>query len=187
VWTTHGEKKIMSELTWEKSKQDILSSKKLVYNTERLKFLIGGVLFLAAVVYLIILATANGARYFITLNDLMSNPEYVGQTVRITGAVVGETIKYDGKNLIMDFSIAHVPTETQDLAYALYIAANDPNVQRVHVHMEGEVKPDLLQHEAQAILTGKLGTDGIFYASELLLKCPSRYEEAVPHQVNTEA
>jgi cytochrome c-type biogenesis protein CcmE len=27
-----------------------------------------------------------------------------------------------------------------------------------------------------------LGEDGKFYASELLLKCPTKYEEAVPEQ-----
>jgi cytochrome c-type biogenesis protein CcmE len=27
-----------------------------------------------------------------------------------------------------------------------------------------------------------MGEDGIFYADELLLKCPTRYEEAVPVQ-----
>ncbi len=42
--------------------------------------------------------------------------------------------------------------------------------------------PDLLQNEAQAIMTGKIGEDGVFYASELLLKCPTKYEEAVPEQ-----
>ena len=51
--------------------------------------------------------------------------------------------------------------------------------------MEGEVKPDLLQHEAQAIMTGVVGEDGVFYATELLLKCPSRYEEGVPEQVES--
>jgi cytochrome c-type biogenesis protein CcmE len=44
-------------------------------------------------------------------------------------------------------------------------------------------KPDLLKDEAQAILTGKVGADGIFYASELLLKCPTKYQAAVPTQV----
>jgi cytochrome c-type biogenesis protein CcmE len=44
------------------------------------------------------------------------------------------------------------------------------------------VKPDLLRHEAQAIMTGQLGDDGIFHAEELLLKCPTKYEEAVPEQ-----
>ena len=42
--------------------------------------------------------------------------------------------------------------------------------------------PDLLQNEAQAIMTGKMGEDGVFYATELLLKCPTKYEEAVPEQ-----
>jgi cytochrome c-type biogenesis protein CcmE len=31
-------------------------------------------------------------------------------------------------------------------------------------------------------MTGHLGEDGVFYAEELLLKCPTRYEEAVPKQ-----
>jgi cytochrome c-type biogenesis protein CcmE len=42
------------------------------------------------------------------------------------------------------------------------------------------VKPDLLRNEAQAIMTGKMGEDGVFYAEELLLKCPTRYEEYQP-------
>ena len=42
--------------------------------------------------------------------------------------------------------------------------------------------PDLLKNEAQAIVTGKMGADGVFYAKELLLKCPTKYEEAVPEQ-----
>jgi cytochrome c-type biogenesis protein CcmE len=43
-------------------------------------------------------------------------------------------------------------------------------------------KPDLLRNEAQAIMTGHMAPDGVFYAEELLLKCPTRYEEAVPEQ-----
>jgi cytochrome c-type biogenesis protein CcmE len=42
--------------------------------------------------------------------------------------------------------------------------------------------PDLLRHEAQAIVTGRVGADGVFEADELLLKCPTRYEEEVPVQ-----
>jgi cytochrome c-type biogenesis protein CcmE len=44
------------------------------------------------------------------------------------------------------------------------------------------VKPDLLRNEAQAIMTGKIGSDGVFQANELLLKCPTKYEQAVPEQ-----
>jgi len=46
-------------------------------------------------------------------------------------------------------------------------------------------KPDLLRDEAQAIMTGHMAADGIFYADELLLKCPTRYEQAVPAQAAT--
>jgi cytochrome c-type biogenesis protein CcmE len=31
-------------------------------------------------------------------------------------------------------------------------------------------------------MTGKMGEDGVFHANELLLKCPTKYEEAVPGQ-----
>ncbi len=60
-------------------------------------------------------------------------------------------------------------------------AVADPSRQRVPVLYIGP-KPDLLRGEAQAIMTGTLGADGIFYADELLLKCPTKYQEAVPDQ-----
>ena len=48
----------------------------------------------------------------------------------------------------------------------------------LRVIVEDAAMPDLLRHEAQAILTGALGRDGEFEATELLLKCPSRFEES---------
>jgi cytochrome c-type biogenesis protein CcmE len=41
----------------------------------------------------------------------------------------------------------------------------------------------MLRDEAQAIVTGRMAADGIFHADELLLKCPTKYQEAVPSQV----
>lgn len=143
------------------------------------KFMIGGLILLAGVAFLIISGTTSGARYFITVDELLAGG-YTGQTVRISGAVIGETIEYDAENLIIDFTIAHVPDDGGDLAKALYEAVHNPNAARLKVHIENQVKPDLLTNEAQAILTGKLGPDGVFVASELLLKCPSRYGETDP-------
>jgi cytochrome c-type biogenesis protein CcmE len=57
----------------------------------------------------------------------------------------------------------------------------DPTRARMKVVYVGP-KPDLLRDEAQAIMTGRIGEDGVFYADELLLKCPTKYEEAVPEQ-----
>lgn len=169
----------MSEITWEKTES---KSEVVAESGGRWKFLVGGAVMLAAVAFLLISGTLGGARYFITVDELVNNPEYVGQTVRISGAVIGDTIEYDSQNLIIDFTIANIPSEFENLAETLYLTVNDPNATRLSVHIENEVMPDLLRHEAQAILTGSLGSDGIFYANELLLKCPSRYEEVAPDQ-----
>ena len=67
------------------------------------------------------------------------------------------------------------------LAEVLHQAVSDPNARRLQVVYIG-VKPDLLRHEAQAIMTGRMDDNGVFQASELLLKCPTRYEEEVPLQ-----
>lgn len=170
----------MAEATWEKSAAPAVNT-----GSGRLKFLIGGLLILAAVAYLIISGTSAGARYFMTVDELVQNPDYIGKTVRISGAVIGDTIQYDAKNLIINFTIANIPTEYQNLAEELHAAATDPTRTQLQVRVENQVKPDLLQHEAQAILTGTLNADGTFQATELLLKCPTRFEEAEPGKAIT--
>jgi cytochrome c-type biogenesis protein CcmE len=171
----------MAEMAWEKPTQDesIGSTRS---SAERWKFLIGGALLLGAVAYLLVSGTLTGAQYFLTVESLLADEAYDGQTVRISGAVIGDTIVYDSENLILDFTVAHIPTDTDDLALTLYQAVNDPDATHLSVHIENIVKPDLLTNEAQAIMTGTLGEDGVFYANELLLKCPSRYEEDAPDQ-----
>jgi cytochrome c-type biogenesis protein CcmE len=111
----------------------------------------------------------------------------INQSVRLSGAVLGDTIQYDAETLTLTFDVAHVSGDNAEieaqggLAVVLYEAVNDPTRSRITVRYEG-VMPDLLRNEAQAIMTGKLGEDGVFVAEELLLKCPTKYEEAVPEQ-----
>lgn len=168
----------MAQATWEKIPS--ATQEKSKSTRESLKFVIGGLLMLGAVAYLLLSGTLAGAQYFITVDELASSSQYVGETVRVSGVVIGETIDYDLETLTIEFSIANIPSEFTDLAQTLYESANNPDALRLQVIVQNEPKPDLLQHEAQAILTGTLAEDGIFYADELLLKCPSRYEEAGP-------
>lgn len=154
----------------------------------RTKFIVGGLLILAAVVYLIASSTVAGAQYFFTIEELMARGgDVVGTPIRVSGAVIGETIEYEPDTLTLRFTVAHMPGDNDlveaegGLAEALRAAVSDPTRERMKVEYVG-VKPDLLQNEAQAIMTGTLGEDGVFYADELLLKCPTRYEEAVPEQ-----
>lgn len=152
------------------------------------KFVFGGLLILAAVVYLIFSSTAAGAEYFMTVDEVKAKGNAViGKNLRISGAVIGDTIQYDPQTLTLTFEVAHVPGDNKEieaqggLAKVLHDAVVDPTRNRIKVVYIGP-KPDLLRNEAQAIMTGHLGEDGIFYADELLLKCPTRYEEAVPQQ-----
>lgn len=172
----------MTDRTWEKSADKRKNDAAI--NSERWKFLLGGFLILAAVGYLVLSGTIAGARYFIGVNDILTNPEYVGQTVRLSGAVIGDTIEYDSINGTIQFTVVHVPEEFDDLAQALNEAVNNPNAERLTVYIEDTVKPELLQHEAQAIMTGTLNEDGVFEATELNLKCPSRFEEDMPPDHN---
>ena len=152
------------------------------------KFVIGGILILGAVVFLIWSSTAATSEYFLTIDELNAkSAEVVNRNVRLTGAVIGESIQYDAETLTLTFEIAHVPGDQAlidddgGLAEALHLAVMDPSRARIKVQYVGPL-PDLLRHEAQAIVTGQLGEDGVFHADELLLKCPTKYEEAVPEQ-----
>ncbi len=154
----------------------------------RVKFWIGGLLIVAAVVYLIASSTNAAAQYYLTIDELMEKGGVaLDRDVKLSGAVVGNSIEYDAESLTLRFEIANVPGDLDEieseggLAEVLHKAVEDPNATRLAVVYIGP-KPDLLRHEAQAIITGRMGEDGVFEADELLLKCPTRYEEEVPVQ-----
>ena len=158
---------------------------------QRTKFIFGGVLILAAVIYLIVSSTQASAEYFMTVDEVKAEgASVVGKSLRLSGAVLGDTIQYDANTLTLTFDVAHVSGDNAEieaqggLAQVLFQAVNDPSRQRITIVYVGP-KPDLLRGEAQAIMTGKLGADGIFYAEELLLKCPTKYEQAVPDQASS--
>lgn len=138
------------------------------------KYLLGLALIAAAIVFLIVTSMSASAQYFLTITQLRERGQsVVDQNVRISGAVIYDnTVLYEVRNSepYLEFSV--VDTEDQiGRQKPLRIAYNGP-------------KPDLLQPHAQAIVEGHLGADGNFYADNLLLKCPTRYEEQFPNQVD---
>jgi cytochrome c-type biogenesis protein CcmE len=154
----------------------------------RTKFYVGGALVFAAIAFLIFTSTQGGVYYYLTVQELNNRQaEMIGRDVRVSGVVLGDTIDYDSNELTLKFTVAHIPGDNKEitaqggLALVLHKASIDPTLPRLDVVYYG-VRPDLLQNEAQAIMTGKLGEDGVFTANELLLKCPTRYEEALPEQ-----
>jgi cytochrome c-type biogenesis protein CcmE len=176
----------MAEVSWEKPREAVK-----VAAPKRLKFAVAGVLMLGAVAFLMLSGTLSGGHYFTTVNDVLSRPDLVGKTVKLSGAVIGNTIKFDADTKTINFTIANVPDNAPELqndgglAKVLHDSVRNPNAKHIDVIVQNQAMPDLLKDEAQAILTGKLGSDGVFRADELLLKCPSKYASDVPQQVSS--
>ena len=156
-----------------------------------LKFIVGGIVIAAGIVYLIVSSLNASVQYFLTVDEVVAQSqtgELDGRNLRVSGAVLGDTIQYDIDSLELTFTIAHIPADNQiladegGLALALHNAVKDPNRARLEVVHNGPI-PDLLQNESQAILTGRLLPSGVFEADEILLKCPTKYEAAVPEQI----
>lgn len=134
------------------------------------KYLLGGALLFMAVAIVIIQGFASGDQYFLTVSQLRAKgPEIQNQSVRISGAVIGESIHFDAQALHLEFDIVDSVEQISTQA-PLRIVYDGP-------------KPELLQPHAQAIVEGRWAGDGTFHADSLLLKCPTRYEEQFPEQV----
>ena len=156
--------------------------------TNRTKFVLGGLLIVAAVAYLIASSTQAAAQYYLTIDELVAKGDSVSdRDIKVSGAVIGDSVTYDTETLTLRFTAVNVPADLDEieaaggLADVLHEAVMNPDASRIEVEYVGP-KPDLLRHEAQAIVTGRVGEDGVFYADELLLKCPTRYEDEVPLQ-----
>lgn len=141
-------------------------------NASRTKFLVGGVVILLAVGYLIVSSFGSSAQFFLTVSELRAKGSVVvGDDVRISGVVIGDSISYDTQSLRLEFDIVDNLDDPSNPLHVVYIGP----------------KPDLMRHEAQVIIEGTWSEEGTFYAHDradsLLLKCPSRYEEDYPDQV----
>jgi cytochrome c-type biogenesis protein CcmE len=129
------------------------------FRAKKLKFVIGGLVIVVAVAYLIFTALRSSASYFLTVSELQARgPEFYGRNVRVSGQVVADSIDWNARDLLLRFEIA------------------DEDGRRLRVVFNGP-KPDQMRGEVQAIVEGKYLESGEFQASDLLMKCPSRYEE----------
>jgi cytochrome c-type biogenesis protein CcmE len=126
---------------------------------KRVKFIIGGAVIALAIIYLVFTATQSTASYFLTVEELHEKGSIVyDRNVRVSGKVMGDSVDFNSRDLILCFEIVGESGETVPVIF------NGP-------------KPDQMRHDAEAIVRGKYDGNE-FTAQELLLKCPSRYEES---------
>ncbi len=154
----------MANTTWTNTGDESVLEKK----NNRLKFMFGGLVLLAAVVFLVVNAMSGGTQLFKTVDEFYADQDKMfGRDLRVSGFVLGDTIEF-----------TQIDATTSRLEFDIVDDVNNPG-QRLRIVAMNEPKPDLLQHEAQALVEGRVDENGIFMANPggLLLKCPTRYEE----------
>lgn len=128
-------------------------------SNKNLKFFVGGALLIGIVVFLIVQATLSTGAYYLTVSEIReAGPSLVGQRVRASGQVVVGSEEWNPQEITLRFRI------------------QDANGAELPIVFFGP-RPDNFQRAAEAIVEGQMLADGSFQANDLLLKCPSRYEE----------
>ena len=126
------------------------------------KFIIGGVVIVGLIAYLIVSAVQSAGAYYREVSEVLAqHTTLAGKPVRVSGNIVTESITYNAATLDLQFKIS----DPADAAKQLPVAFHG-------------VKPDQMEREgSSAIVEGKLRPDGTVDANQLMLKCPSRYEQ----------
>jgi cytochrome c-type biogenesis protein CcmE len=115
-----------------------------------LKWAVLGTVVAACVGYLVYSASGGSSEYYLTVSELRSRA--TSGDVRVAG-VVQNDVQHSG--LQVQF------TEKDGTA-------------SVPVEYHGTL-PDIFQPGITVVAEGRLGTDGIFHARNVLAKCPSRF------------
>lgn len=129
------------------------------------KFVVGAVVIVAAIAFLIYTGVSQTGVYFLSPTELLqrtqTDPSFHDVGLKVGAKVVRGSIKRDPANQRIDFEVAD-------------------SAGRFPVTYQGIV-PDTFNDasEIEVIMSGKLGRDGIFHATEVLAKCGSRYESEI--------
>lgn len=106
----------------------------------------------ACVGYLVYSASGGTAEYYVTVSELQSHP--TAGDVRVAGVVQADVQRTDGG--------LHVQFTEKD------------GTASVPVDYRGTL-PDIFRPGITVVAEGKMGADGVFHASNVLAKCPSRF------------
>jgi cytochrome c-type biogenesis protein CcmE len=138
----------------------------------KVKYIAGGLVIVGLIAYLIISSISSAGAYYREVGEVLAQRDaLVGKNLRVSGNVVTESVTYDSAKLDLNFMISD-PADAGKL---------------LPVYFHG-VQPDQISREgASAIVEGKLGPNGTIDANNLLLKCPSRYEEYEQEEIMVEA
>lgn len=132
------------------------------YHGANKKVLAGVVIIVVTVAALMITSLGDALTYYNTVDELKKDgANAIEDRRRVGGRVLTGTIEKDGRN---------------NLSFAIY--HNEPT-DTLPVHYRG-ITPDLFGEEVDVIVEGKLQSDGVFYASNLIAQHPPEFKVAEP-------
>jgi cytochrome c-type biogenesis protein CcmE len=129
--------------------------------TCRTRFVVGGLVIVAALAYLIYAGVSQSVVYFVTPTELGAAP-VPGKAYRLGGMVQPGTLRWDPKGVDLRFTLSDGQTS-------------------VPVRHRG-TPPDLFVEGRGAVVEGTWSRDGYFQASTILAKHSEEYK--APHDAN---
>jgi cytochrome c-type biogenesis protein CcmE len=128
----------------------------------RTKFLIGGALVLSVAGYLMASSIKDTGVYYLTPTELtaklQADPSFVNAGVKVGARVVPGSVQRAAGGKEYAFRV----TDGSNTFPVLYRG----------------IAPDTFTDSVDVVVSGRMGKDGTFQATELLAKCASRYENA---------
>jgi len=125
---------------------------------KRRLIVVTGVIIIVVILVLAFVGSSSAAKT-ITVQQAVSG-EFTEQRVQVTGNVVKNSYRITDSSLVFD----------------IYDPDGDPDT-HLQVVYDGAASATF-GNDVTAISTGRIKDDGILYATELVTKCPSKYESA---------
>ena len=120
---------------------------------------VSGIIVVVLIVVLAVVGSSTAAQA-VTVSDVAKDQSYAGKKIQVSGNVVQDSFT----------------TQDNVLTFSIYDPDADPNT-HLAVRYEGSAS-STFGNDVTAICTGRVGEDGVLAASELVTKCPSKYENA---------
>ena len=123
-----------------------------------MKFVLGGIVVAGVIGVLIITSFSGSTSEYLSVAEVKALGPDQARDSRVAGEIVPNSVDWSTRDLHLTFAI-------EDGTGNLAISYHGP-------------QPDMLVDAVEAVVVGKYDPDSqVFEAEELLMKCPSKYEE----------
>ncbi|MEC1742798.1 cytochrome c maturation protein CcmE [Schinkia azotoformans] len=127
-----------------------------------IKVKVGAAIFLIIIVIgtLSVFGMSQASTFYLTVDEYFEQKDDLnGKPFKLSGKIVGSSVQYDQQNLELRFEAKGESGKTVQISYK-------------------GVQPDNFIDDWEVIIEGMENEEGVIEASELLIKCPSKYEAA---------